>query len=107
MRYCDDLWLCYVKTIDWTFKNTGAVGAKIESLDNRDYYVPDPSDGEVYLGIKITAYADYFGRWIFDNLFNIFVVMIVVNMVGGEIKLYFIGKFINIKSFKNLIFIFF
>ena len=63
---CNSLFRCFLNTIDWTFKDGGAVGGILE----------DPNEQLGVVNIK---------RWLFDEFFLFFVVQIIVNMVAGII----------------------
>lgn len=74
-RYCDDMIYCYALLLDWTFKANGGIGGFLADFSPRDQHAVSGDPRESY-----TA-----GRYAFDNLFNIIIVIIAVNIVAGTI----------------------
>jgi inositol 1,4,5-triphosphate receptor type 1/inositol 1,4,5-triphosphate receptor type 3 len=62
---------CFLYTFDWTFKANAGVGGYFSGLEDNG---PDPP-AEKY----------NWGRFLFDNSSNIFLVIIMVNIVAGII----------------------
>lgn len=76
-------------TYDWTFKYTGSVGARIRDPDTIeallqsgvDYSDVDTFVEENYNGVDHYFIENYYMRFLFDNLLNIVLVMILMNMI--------------------------
>jgi hypothetical protein len=66
--FCDTALYCFLFTFDWTFKANAGVGGYLTGLED-----PDST-------IKYT-----WMRFLFDNTSNIFLVIIMVNIVAGVI----------------------
>jgi len=62
--YCPSTWLCFLYTYDYTFKANGGIGGQLQEEAPGDYKV---------------------GRYIFDNLSNLILVIIMTNIVSGII----------------------
>ena len=73
---CEDYFKCFFSTFDFTFKETGALGGMIN--DPLLLNVGDKEYHEKYFG-------DYILRFLFDNLFVILVLYILLSMVSGVI----------------------
>ena len=57
--YCDDLWICFIATIDETFKKYGSIGA----------FLKDPhSSSSPYVGVDHENEQLYFAKFFFDNI---------------------------------------
>lgn len=65
---CESTLMCFLFTFDWTFKANGGVGGYLTDIE-----VPD----------KASKYQ--VGRFFYDNLSNIILVIIMVNIVAGII----------------------
>ncbi|CAD8059333.1 unnamed protein product [Paramecium primaurelia] len=65
---CQSTLFCFLFTFDWTFKANGGVGG----------YLSDLEDENVVEKYRV-------GRFVFDNTSNIFLVIIMVNIVAGII----------------------
>ncbi|CAD8132784.1 unnamed protein product [Paramecium pentaurelia] len=65
---CQSTLFCFLFTFDWTFKANGGVGGYLSDLEDED---------------KVEKYQ--LGRFVFDNTSNIFLVIIMVNIVAGII----------------------
>ncbi|CAD8068825.1 unnamed protein product [Paramecium sonneborni] len=65
---CQSTLFCFLFTFDWTFKANGGVGG----------YLSDLEDENVVDKYRV-------GRFVFDNTSNIFLVIIMVNIVAGII----------------------
>ena len=86
---CSTFWKCYFRTFDFTFKQTGAVGTFLHEQETLK-----ETGADSYVGVDVNLKAKYFARFAFDNMFNIILVLIVINMVGGII----IDKFKELKD---------
>lgn len=67
--FCDSMWICFLSTLDSAFKYDSGIGGFLKS----PYEVY--ADDEVKLII----------RFIFDNFFNILVIIVMLNIVAGII----------------------
>ncbi|CAD8111133.1 unnamed protein product [Paramecium sonneborni] len=67
--FCDSMWVCFLSTLDSAFKYDQGIGGFLKSP-----YEVYPSD-EVKLVL----------RFIFDNFFNILVIIVMLNIVAGII----------------------
>ena len=81
--FCDKMWKCFLTTIDYTFKETGAVGVFLKHKDSKDYY--DKNNNEIYLGVLHQRKRDFLFRFFFDNSFNLILVVITINLVAGDL----------------------
>ena len=59
---CENMLICLVTSFDFTFKETGALGAYLSLEDEADIGRPN-------LGMPVDI-----GKWFFDNFFNIVLV---------------------------------
>jgi hypothetical protein len=66
--FCDTALYCFLFTFDWTFKANAGVGGYLTGLEDPD---------------STTKYT--WMRFLFDNTSNIFLVIIMVNIVAGVI----------------------
>lgn len=81
---CDELWVCFFTTFDWTFKDTGAIGGKLTDNDSLQILITDGESADSYNGVDHSLPVNYFTRFAFDNIFKIILVLIVINMVAGN-----------------------
>jgi hypothetical protein len=79
VKLCTAFWSCYVTTFDWTFKFTGSIGARLMDPDTIKYEHLKSSDDYDYVSDKLVT--NFYARFVFDNLFNIILVMILLNMI--------------------------
>ena len=84
--------MCFLTQYDWTFKYTGAIGARIRDPETLDKFIIPQFDQEEdedladfieeeYNGVHHSLVGNYYARFFFDNLINIILVMILLNMV--------------------------
>lgn len=77
--------MCFVITFDWTFKYTGSTGARLRDPDTiEEFILPDDVD-ENYNGTDHKFLGNFYSKFLYDNLFNIILVMILLNMIQGII----------------------
>jgi inositol 1,4,5-triphosphate receptor type 3 len=82
-RLCTEFWKCYVTTFDWTFKFTGSIGARLQDPDTIQLEGLESDEDYDYVSDKLPV--NFYSRFTFDNLFNIILVMILLNMIQGII----------------------
>ena len=82
-RRCDTFWMCLFTTFDWTFKFTGSIGAYIKDPDT--IALDNIKNNNSYNGVDHRLAVNFYSRFIFDNLFNIILVFILLNMIQGII----------------------
>lgn len=71
--FCTQLLICWLYTFDYTFKSNGGIGSQLDGL-RATYATQNPNLS------KFT-----FTRFIFDNLFTILIVIVMVTIVAGII----------------------
>ena len=81
-EFCSTMFRCFIVTFDYTFKETGAIGVFLQDPQSKNGTTL--KDDENYPGLDHKYLSKFIGRFIFDNLFNIFLVLIVINMVAGN-----------------------
>lgn len=113
------MWKCYIKTFDYTFKETGALVKIIfryliiyyfnyKNIHNlllkfiQGAFLHDNEDElafeDDYAGISHDKIGLFIGRWIFDNLFNISLVLVMVNIVVNLLINIILFLYININK---------
>ena len=91
----DSMWRCLVVTLDQTFKNDGGISGALKAPYYSDWdskeCALDPECGEHELvrdhdsSIFGNAYTINYERLAFDNLFNLILVILVLQIVSGII----------------------
>ncbi|EGR30673.1 MIR domain protein [Ichthyophthirius multifiliis] len=72
---CDNLLICFLFTFDFTFKANGGIGGQLTEM-----WVQKEKDNEQEYNPNFQA-----GRLLFDNFYNIILVIIMVQIVAGII----------------------
>lgn len=92
-RACSTLWQCMVTSFDLTFKANGSIGALIHDFDTisriaseADWAADKPYSRVKYgidefNGVDHQFQVNFFTRFVFDHCVNIFLVMILLNMI--------------------------
>lgn len=78
-KNCTEFWRCFITNFDWTFKFTGALGSNLVDPDTVD--LENLGESDEYDNVDPRLISKYVGRFFFDNIFNISLVMILVNMI--------------------------
>lgn len=71
--FCSELLICWLYTFDYTFKSNGGIGSQLDGL-RQNYADSNPSLPKFTLT-----------RFVFDNLFTILIVIVMVTIVAGII----------------------
>ena len=81
---CYELWSCFFKTFDWTFKENAGVGGFLTDPEEPPIApVLDTEDGETVVLELINE--RYLARFLYDNLYTWSLIIIMINMVAGII----------------------
>eukprot|EP01017_Pseudomicrothorax_dubius_P003315 TRINITY_DN10446_c0_g1_i2.p1 TRINITY_DN10446_c0_g1~~TRINITY_DN10446_c0_g1_i2.p1 ORF type:complete len:365 (-),score=81.01 TRINITY_DN10446_c0_g1_i2:712-1806(-) len=67
--YCEELWSCFLKVFDNTFKSNGGLGGWLDSLNKEDLDKFPGTFNEV--------------RFVYDNIFNWLVVIVIISIIAG------------------------
>lgn len=72
--------MCFFETFDQTFKDNGGIGQLFEKVK--------PQTASLFYSLiiysNLSLIDDYnYGRFIFDNVFNIVLVIVLINIVAG------------------------
>ena len=90
---CETILFCFIETFDNTFKNNGGIGSFYAEIDAQT----NSFNFKILKSYFIILDNYKYGRFFFENLFNIVLVIILINIFSGII----IDKFGDLRESEN------